>query len=130
MAVKTIYLDLNVRLDNVDNTDTMTIPDSKAVKQSLWRLLNTKEGEIPYYRSYGLDLEQFCQAPMTKATAQDIHRYILGKVETFENRVKLASAPQVVSDMDTGYMSFTYHFYVKATGELIDLPTLNVYLGL
>ena len=62
MTVKTIYLDLNVRLDNVDNTDTMTIPDSKAVKQSLWRLLNTKEGEIPYYRSYGLDLEQFCQA--------------------------------------------------------------------
>lgn len=126
---KTIYLDLNVRLDNVDSSDTMTISDSKAVKQSLWRLLCTKEGEIPYYRGYGLDLEQFCQAPMTKATGQDIHDYIMSKVEKYESRVTLASSPQVEADMDRGTMSFTYHFYVKATGELFDLPKIDVYLG-
>ena len=127
---KTIYLDLNVRLDNVDSSDTMTVADSGAVKQSLWRLFCTKEGEIPYFRGYGLDLEQFCQAPMTRSTGQDIHDYIMSKVNTYENRVTLATSPQVVADMDNGYMSFTYHFYVTATGELIDLPTLNVYLGL
>ena len=126
---KTIYLDLNVRLDLVDSSDTMVISDVKAVKQSLWRLLCTKEGEIPYYRSYGLDLEQFCQAPMTKATAQEIHEYIMGKVNTFEQRVALASPPQIVADVNTGYMEFTYRFYVIATTEIIELPTLQVYLG-
>lgn len=126
---KTIFLDLNVRLDLVDSSDTMTISDVKAVKQSLWRLLCTKEGEIPYYRSYGLDLEQYCQAPMTKATAQKIHEYIMEKVETFETRAGLASPPDIVADMNTGYMSFTYRFYVKATAEIIELPPLQVYLG-
>lgn len=126
---KTIYLDLNVRLDLVDSSDTMVISDTKAVKQSLWRLLCTKEGEIPYYRSYGLDLEQFCQAPMTKTTAQEIHEYIMGKVETYETRVALASPPDIIADMNTGYMSFTYRFYVKATAEIIELPPLQIYLG-
>ena len=66
---------------------------------------------------------------MTRSTGQEIHDYIMSKVNTYENRVTLATSPQVVADMDNGYMSFTYHFYVTATGELIDLPTLNVYLG-
>ena len=127
--LKTIFLDLNVRLDLVDSSDTMTVSDVKAVKQSLWRLFCTKEGEIPYYRSYGLDLEQFCQSPMSKNTAQQIHEYIMNKVETFETRVALASSPDVVADMNTGYMSFTYRFYVKATAEIIELPALGVYLG-
>lgn len=126
---KTIYLDLNVHLDIVEPNDVMTVSDVKAVKQSLWRLLCTREGEIPYYRGYGLDLEQFCQAPMTKTTAQEIHEYIMAKVDAYEQRASLASPPDIVADLDNGYMSFTYHFFDKATGELIDLPTLNVYLG-
>lgn len=126
---KTIFLDLNVRLDSIEPEDIMTVSDAKAIKQSLWRLLCTREGEIPYYRGYGLDLEQFCQAPMNKGTAQRIHEYILGKVHTYETRASLASPPKIVADINTGYMSFTYRFYGVSTSEIIELPPLQVYLG-
>ena len=126
---KKIFLDLNARLSIVQPEDTMVVSDAQAVKQSLWRLLNTKEGEIPYFRGYGLDLEKYEQSPINKQTGQEIHEYIMNKVETYEPRAALAKAPDVIANVDTGYFSFIYHFYVVATGEIIDLPVLNVYVG-
>ena len=126
---ESIYSDLNVRLDNVEPGDVTLVTDSKAVIQSIWRLLNTKEGEIPYQRAYGLDIEKWQQAPMTKRTAQEINDYILEKIANYENRVTLARTPEVYADLDSGYLSFTYYFYVIATQELIQIPTFKVYIG-
>ena len=126
---KKIFLDLNTRLSIIEPEDTMVVSDAQAIKQSLWRLFNTKEGEIPYFRGYGIDVEQFCQQPKNQDTAQEINEYILGKVNLYEPRAGLAKSPDVLANVDTGYLSFVYHFYVKATGEIIDLPVLNVYLG-
>ena len=74
---KKIFLDLNTRLSIIEPEDTMVVSDAQAIKQSLWRLFNTKEGEIPYFRGYGIDVEQFCQQPMNQDTAQEINEYIL-----------------------------------------------------
>ena len=126
---KKIFLDLNARLSIVQPEDTMVVSDAQAVKQSLWRLFNTKEGEIPYFRGYGLDLEKYEQSPINKGTAEEIHDYIMGKVKMYEPRAGLYRAPDVVANVDTGFFSFTYHFYVIATGEIIDLPVLHVYIG-
>ena len=55
--------------------------DTKVVVQSIWRLLTTEEGEIPYFRDYGLSLKKYMQYPLSKATADEIYQYVKGKIE-------------------------------------------------
>ena len=61
---KYINSDLNVRLSQVNDKDVAIIVDKEAILQSIYRLLNTEEGEIPFYRSYGINLRQFLQKPL------------------------------------------------------------------
>ena len=73
-----ILYDLNVRDPFVTDSTELMLKDTKVVVQSLWRLMMTEEGEIPNFRSYGLDVKQFSQYPLTKATANAIYDYVLG----------------------------------------------------
>lgn len=122
--MSTIYSDLNVRLENVASSDTMIITDAKAVLQSLTRLLFTEEGEIPYYRSYGLALKKFIQKPMTEATVNQIYSEVENKVRIFEPRAEIISATCDVN-MDLGQIYLVFSARVKTTGEVIQLPLLT-----
>ena len=81
-----IFKDLNVRDPYVtDSTDVM-IYDSKVIVQSIWRLMNTEEGEIPNFRNYGLNIKQFMQYPLTEETVSSIYNYVKSRIEAFEDR--------------------------------------------
>ena len=60
-----INSDLNVRLPHVSPQDSAVIVDKEAILQSIYRLFETEEGEIPFYRTYGLNLKPYVQMPLT-----------------------------------------------------------------
>ena len=122
--MSTIYSDLNVRLENVEPSDIMTITDAKAVLQSLTRLLFTEEGEIPYYRSYGLALKKFIQKPMTEATVNAVYAEVENKVKRFEPRAEIISAT-CDANMDLGQIYLVFSARVKTTNEVLQLPMLT-----
>ena len=119
-----IYTDLNVRLPIV-NSDSITIANSKAIVQSISRLLKTREGEIPYYRNYGLNLKQFVQKPLTRVTAQAIYDHVRNKIIEYEQRVNIIGA-QTEADYDRGIITMVFTLQIKATGEVIQTDVLRV----
>lgn len=124
----TIFSDLNVRLSQVDSTDTMVITDAKAVVQSVWRLFKTEEGEIPYYRGYGLNLKQFIQRPLTKITASDVFDHVKQKIINYEQRVEVLQG-DADADRDNGVILLVFTLRVKATGAVVQLEPLKVPIG-
>jgi phage baseplate assembly protein W len=121
----TVYKDLNVKLSKVDNSDATIITDEKVVVQSIWRLFTTQEGEIPYYRGYGLNLKQFIQKPLTKATVKDIHEHVKNKIGIYESRVEVIQA-DASADIDNGIITMIYSVKIKSTGQLVTLQALKV----
>lgn len=123
-----VYSDLNVRLNTVDSNDIMIIHDAKAIKQSLYRLLYTEVGEIPFYRNYGLDLKQFVQKPLTPETAQSIFNYVESRIEAFEPRAEIIEAVTDVDWMNSSVI-MEYTFRVKTTGEIFSIAPFVVPVG-
>ena len=123
-----VYNDLNVRLNTVDGNDIMIIHDARAIKQSLYRLLYTEVGEIPFYRNYGLDLKQFLQKPLTPETAQGIFNYVESRIEAFEPRAEIIEATTDV-DWNTSSVIMEYTFRVKATGDIFTIAPFVVPVG-
>lgn len=119
-----IYTDLNVRLAVV-GTDAINIANAKAILQSVSRLFMTQEGEIPYYRNYGLNLKKFIQKPLTKATANEIYDYVRNKIETYEQRVNIIGA-NTEADFGNGYIYMQFTLQVKSTGEIIQTDALGI----
>ena len=120
-----IFKDLNSRDSFVDTSENLMLYDSKAVVQSIWRLITTEEGEIPNYRTYGLSLKRFMQYPLTKQTVNMIYEYIKGKIEYFESRAEIISA-QADVNFDNGMISFIFYVQVKSTGEFVQLAPFSV----
>lgn len=102
--------------------------DTKVVVQSIWRLLTTEEGEIPYFRDYGLSLKKYMQYPLSKATADEIYQYVKGKIETYEQRATIINTFLDV-DFNNGYVLMRFTIRVNSTGETYTLPTWRVYVG-
>lgn len=125
---KYINSDLNVRLPQVSSDDTTVIVDKDAVLQSIYRLVNTSEGEIPFYRSYGLDLKQFVQKPMGESLAVEINDYITGKIETYEQRVEIAKV-NAACDFENSCVVLQYYIEIKATSEIVGLEPISVPIG-
>ena len=120
-----IFADLNVRDEFVTDSKEILVYDTKVVVQSLWRLLTTEVGEIPNFRNYGLNVKQFMQYPLTDSTVRMIYDYVKGRVEAFETRAQIIKA-NVDVDFDQGLLYMVFIMQVKATGELISLPTWTV----
>ena len=120
-----IFKDLNSRDSFVDTSENLMLYDSKAVVQSIWRLITTEEGEIPNYRTYCLSLKRFMQYPLTKQTVNMIYEYIKGKIEYFESRAEIISA-QADVNFDNGMISFIFYVQVKSTGEFVQLAPFSV----
>lgn len=123
-----ILYDLNVRDPFVSSSTELMLKDTKVVVQSLWRLMMTEEGEIPNFRSYGLDVKQFSQYPLTKVTANAIYDYVLGKIKTFEPRAEIITA-DLGASFEQGVVTITITARAIATGEVFQLPTWRVSVG-
>ena len=126
MAVKTfIFSDLNVRDEFVSDSTSVLIYDTEDIIQSVWRLLNTEEGEIPNYRNYGINVKQFLQYPLAYETIKDIYDYVKGKIETYETRVSVYRANADV-DFDNGLIIFDFYLLLRNSGEVVKIPTWEV----
>lgn len=117
-----IYLDPNVRDILVSDSTELMLHDNKVIIQSVWRLLNTEEGEIPNFRNYGLNIKQFLQYPLTDNTINLIYEYVKDRVEYFEARTEVARATVRV-DFSTNEIFMTFYLRLIETGEVIKLPT-------
>ena len=116
-----IYLDPNVRDILVSTSTDMMLKDSKVVVQSVWRLLNTEEGEIPNFRNYGLNIKQFMQYPLTDATVNLIYNYVKGRIEAFEVRTEVIKA-LVDVDLNVGKIMMSFYIRIIETREVVKLP--------
>lgn len=119
-----VYSDMNTRILDY-NKDSFLTDDARAVFQSIYRLITTDEGEIPYYRTYGCNLKRFLQAPLTEDTANVIYEYLVEKVETFETRGELIST-EAGADLNNNMLIMKLYVQCKATGETAILPDLYV----
>ena len=79
-----IFTDLNVRDELVTTSTDLMLYDTKVVVQSVWRLLTTDIGEIPNFRSYGLNVKRFLHYPMTTETVNMIYEHVKQRITTFE----------------------------------------------
>lgn len=119
-----VYSDINTRIIKTFNEDFLS-NDAKAVFQSIWRLITTQEGEIPYYRAYGCNLKRFLQFPLTQTTADTIFEYVQNKVAEYEPRGKIVSA-SAEADLSRNTLRMQFYVQVQATGETGVLPDLDV----
>ena len=120
-----IYLDPNVRDILVSPSTDMMLKDSKVIVQSVWRLMNTEEGEIPNFRNYGLDVKQFGQYPLTDGTIGTIYDYVKGRIEAFEVRTEVIRA-DVDVDFAEGSVSMAFYIRIIETAEVVKLPIWTV----
>lgn len=120
-----IFSDLNVRDEFVSSSKEILLYDTKVVVQSIWRLLNTEEGEIPNFRNYGLNIKQFLQFPLTDETVNGIYDYVKSRVEAFETRATIIRA-DVDVDFDNGVISMEFYLRMKASNEVVKLPVWEV----
>lgn len=119
-----IYSDINTRFMDYDR-DTFLTDNARAVFQSIYRLITTDEGEIPYYRMYGCNLKRFIQSPLTEATANAIFNYLVSKVEKYETRGKLIST-EAGADLNNNLLVMKLVVQCNSTGETATLPNLYV----
>jgi phage baseplate assembly protein W len=120
-----VFSDLNVRDPFVSNSTEVMLYDTKVVVQGVWRLLTTEEGEIPNFRQYGLSIKRFVQYPLNAKTVDTIYNYIKERVEAFETRVEILRA-DVDADVDNGVIYYIFFLRMRASGEVIQLPTFSV----
>lgn len=120
-----IYLDLNTRVPAVTTSLDVMIEDTKVIVQSVLRLITTEEGEIPNYRSYGLNLKQFSQYPLTKQTASMIAKYTEDKVRAYEQRVDILNT-LMEADYINSAINMKMVLRIKSTGEIVQLPAIAV----
>lgn len=125
---KYINSDLNVRLSQVNDKDVAIIVDKEAILQSIYRLINTEEGEIPFYRSYGINLRQFLQKPLGQMLAREIHEYISNKITTYEQRVEIYKV-DAVCNFATSSVILQYYLRIKITGEIVGLQPIDIPIG-
>lgn len=121
-----VFSDINTRIIN-PNVDKFLTTDAEAIFQSIWRLITTHEGEIPYFRAYGCNLKRFEQLPLTETTADRIFEYVTKKVEKWETRGELVSA-NAKADYNNNTLYLQLVVRCKATNETGVLPDLKVEL--
>ncbi len=117
-----VFSDLNVRDPFVSSSTDVMLYDTKVVVQGVWRMLNTEEGEIPNFRQYGLSVRRFCQYPLNSETVEGIYNYVKERIEAFETRVEILKA-DVDVDFEQGTISMNFYLRMKASGEVVKLPT-------
>lgn len=125
---KYVNSDLNVRLAQVNNNDVTVIVDKQAILQSIYRLFKTEEGEIPNFRTYGLNLKQYLQKPLSKFLAQDMANHVTSKINTFVPRVDVYRV-NAIANFENSNIILQYYVKIKSTGEIVGLEPLIIPIG-
>ena len=120
-----IFKDINVRDEFVTDSKDVMIYDTKVIVQSIWRLMNTEEGEIPNFRNYGMNIKQFMQYPLTDKTVNYIYNYVKGRIEAFEDRAEVIRSDVDVS-FEEGYIYMVLFLRMKSTGDIVKLPMFTI----
>ena len=121
------YPDINAHISEVNSTDTVIVYNKQSILQSLYRLINTREGDIMYYRAYGLNLRQFMHYPLTEFTGNLIFQYIVSKINRFENRVNILDAQSIIEiNTDNDQISFEIFLQIKGTDEVFNINISDV----
>lgn len=120
-----VFSDLNVRDPFVSSSTAVMLYDTKTIVQGVWRMITTEEGEIPNFRQYGLNIKRFSQYPLTSQTVDGIYNYVKERVEVFETRAEIVKA-DVDVDFEQGVVYMTFFLRMKASGEVVKLPTWSV----
>jgi len=120
-----VFSDLNVRDPFVSSSTAVMLYDTKTIVQGVWRMITTEEGEIPNFRQYGLNIKRFSQYPLNSQTVDGIYNYVKERVEVFETRAEIVKA-DVDVDFEQGVIYMTFFLRMKASGEVVKLPTWSV----
>jgi phage baseplate assembly protein W len=120
-----VFSDINVRDPFVTSSTEVMLYDTKTIVQGVWRLLTTEEGEIPNFRQYGLNVKRFSQYPLTNDTVNGIYNYVKERVEVFETRAEIVRS-DVDVDFEQGVLYMTFYLRMKASGQVVALPTWSV----
>ena len=123
-----ILQDLNVQDKFVTTSTDFMIYDTQVVVQSVWRLLTTEEGEIPNFRAYGWSIKRFSQYPFTKETIDTVYNYVKDRITAFEERAEIIRA-DVDADIEREEIYYNFYLRVRATGDVVKLPTWTVTIG-
>ncbi len=123
-----IFSDINVRIKEVDDSDNMVVYDYDAIKQSLILFIRSKEQETPYYRAWGLNLEQFLHMPLNFDTGDIVYEYIRDKIERFfsDSIIILEDKSLLTVDYDNESIKIDLVLQIIETGEEFNLPTIEV----
>lgn len=122
-----IFKDINVRDPFVSTSTDIMLEDTKVVVQSVWRLINTEEGEVPYFRNYGIDMKRLTQLPLNKENIDGIIEYIKRRIEAFEDRATIVHT-HIDGNVETGEISMIFYLRVNTTGETATLPAWRIQL--
>jgi phage baseplate assembly protein W len=120
-----VFSDLNVRDPFVSSSTAVMLYDTRTIVQGVWRMITTEEGEIPNFRQYGLNIKRFSQYPLNSQTVDGIYNYVKERVEVFETRAEIVKA-DVDVDFEQGVIYMTFFLRMKASGEVVKLPTWSV----
>lgn len=122
-----IFTDLNARLPQVSDTDEVTLFGKNSVLSNLYKLVKTREGEIPNYRVFGLDVQQFEHYPLNNETGLAIYDYVISKIERFEQRGQIVDEMStIILDQDNDYVSLEIAVQVISTGEIFFLNVSDI----
>ena len=88
-----VFSDINTRIIR-PKEDKFLTTDAEAVFQSIWRLVTTHEGEIPYFRAYGCNLKRFEQLP----SAQSEQTKMIKEIRKWINSKNRGSADYFIVD--------------------------------
>ncbi len=113
-----MYIDLNVSFSS-DSNEYLYVEDTKDIIKSLERLFNTRQGSVPFNRSYGSSLWSLLFENQNIQTYQ-IAMLIYQEIQAFEPRVKLTPADIEISQSD----EHSYEIEV-----LFRIPSLNNIVG-
>lgn len=123
-----VLSDLNVRLDYVSPQDSTVITDRETALQSIYRLLETEEGEIPNYRNYGLNLKQFVHRPLNRDLVETVTSYLKGKILMYVADVSIKEV-RTRADYANGYIILNFVLIIQSTQEVIEVQPISVYVG-
>lgn len=119
-----IFSDLNVRSKQINTDDVISISDTDAIKQSILRLLGSREGSFPYFRAYGLTLEKYLHYPLNSDTADLIYKEMVDKINTFEQRATVMDDYCILTvDYNNQRILVDLVLQCKNSKELFTIPT-------
>ena len=117
-----IYSDINARLPLVSDRDDVIIYERESIIQSIYRLIYTEEGEIPYYRVYGLSLKKFLHYPLTLDTGLQIYNYIVERIKRFETRVEVVDEQSIIDyNPNNSAVLITLYLRIISTNEVFSI---------